>query len=453
MQTAWAANIFFTFLIGSLVMYATALRYGVVVTLFSPAFIFFSIYSLAFIFRPPFMWQGISTYEFADDASEYYNLAQILGTLGMVSFAFGLLIWYNLRIRVYSTTCNGSASPQGNLYFSKGAGWLSLIFTCAFILILSYFDIFDLDFNTTRMNYTHSLSGNGYIYLIDELASIFLLQSFATKSSQTRRIEYPMIFALILFVLVNITVSNRSLVTSIFAGFMMIYVFKLRAVGKSIRLSRILIIVLLIVILGAAIGIARGMSDYKFSNHPFALLIHFLLTFDFFETFSHSLKVFVSEKDWGVSWLEDAIFVFLPRAIFPDKPHIYGSNRLQATVFPESVGDGIFTATYPIGLYGESYANFGLVGLVLVPILLAWALCFIFDAMSRTRNKKLNFLNPLTALCLYTLLCINGLLYFRSIGWFIAHIGFIGILSILARFTVSLISEALRPRQQDRVRL
>jgi hypothetical protein len=70
---------------------------------------------------------------------------------------------------------------------------------------------------------------------------------------------------------------------------------------------------------------------------------------------------------WGLSIAEDLSLTFLPRAIFPWKPEVYGTMRLQEIAFPGMFADFGTRASFPVGLLGEGVANFGLLGVVLLP--------------------------------------------------------------------------------------
>lgn len=73
------------------------------------------------------------------------------------------------------------------------------------------------------------------------------------------------------------------------------------------------------------------------------------------------------EPLWGLSVAEDLALTFLPRSIFPWKPEVYGTMRLQEIAFPGMFEDFGTSASFPVGLLGEGVANFGLLGAALMP--------------------------------------------------------------------------------------
>jgi len=71
---------------------------------------------------------------------------------------------------------------------------------------------------------------------------------------------------------------------------------------------------------------------------------------------------------YGSTYLEDVIYSWLPRSVFPSKPQRYGIVVIQDKLAPElQDNEG---ATFPPGMLVEAYANFGYVGLFLIPALI-----------------------------------------------------------------------------------
>lgn len=90
----------------------------------------------------------------------------------------------------------------------------------------------------------------------------------------------------------------------------------------------------------------------------------------------------------GRSFAEDGVLTYLPRAIWPGKPEVFGYVRLQEQVLPGLLSDvgGTSASTYPVGLVAEGYLNFGVVGVLLLPWLLGRILRRIRDLVLRTRS-------------------------------------------------------------------
>ena len=132
---------------------------------------------------------------------------------------------------------------------------------------------------------------------------------------------------------------------------------------------------------------------------------------------------------------------FLPRALFPWKPQIYGAVRLQAEVMPGSIpADGVLSATYPIGMFGEGYANFGIPGLLLVGLLVGMILKLVFSNALRAGLVPRRPFWPLACFCLFVLVCANTLGYLRSFGWFLSSLVFHGFVYACCYFAVWVIA-------------
>src|SRR5262249_52886563 len=115
----------------------------------------------------------------------------------------------------------------------------------------------------------------------------------------------------------------------------------------------------------------------------------------------------------------------LPRALFPWKPTIYGAVRLQAQAMPESVPpDGVLASTYPISMFGEGYANFGIPGLLLVGLAVGIILKLLYSRALQAGLSPRRPFWPVACFCLFILVCANALGYLRSFGWFASMLVF-----------------------------
>jgi len=227
------------------------------------------------------------------------------------------------------------------------------------------------------------------------------------------------------YLIPNALVTNRFLVSA--ALFALLFVVALKRVrdGKTISLTTVIAVLALLAAVGAALGLVRGLSEgleyAEERRHP---LVFFLWSFDmseFYQTALHNLQ----SLDLGRSWVEDLFLQFLPRALFPWKPQIYGAIRLEAQAMPGSIpADGMMSATYPISMFGEAYANFGLPGLLLVGLASGIILKIIFYRALEAGLVSWRPFWPLGCFCLFVLGCANALGYLRSFGWFLSMLVF-----------------------------
>jgi hypothetical protein len=61
----------------------------------------------------------------------------------------------------------------------------------------------------------------------------------------------------------------------------------------------------------------------------------------------------------GRTYIEDTILTYAPRQFFPEKPEVYGVLRIQNLLIPKLYDEAGLAATFPPGIAGEAYANFG----------------------------------------------------------------------------------------------
>jgi hypothetical protein len=66
--------------------------------------------------------------------------------------------------------------------------------------------------------------------------------------------------------------------------------------------------------------------------------------------------------EWGRTFVEDVFVPFIPRVLWPNKPLVYGFLRAQNYLFEDYWYQSTDT-TYPIGILGELYLNFGMTGI------------------------------------------------------------------------------------------
>jgi hypothetical protein len=114
---------------------------------------------------------------------------------------------------------------------------------------------------------------------------------------------------------------------------------------------------------------------------------------------------------YGLSYLEDAGYTYLPRLWFPDKPIRYGIVRVQDEVAPDLAE---VNGTYPPGLVLEAFINFRWLGLVVVPMAIGLACGAIATYIKRGSAYW-------TVLGIYIFVATVG---FRSLGSTIAMVMF-----------------------------
>lgn len=98
--------------------------------------------------------------------------------------------------------------------------------------------------------------------------------------------------------------------------------------------------------------ILRGLAGYSDYNRNFSILVNDL----------------VKSKDYflGQVTFENNFYSFIPRAIFHNKPTIFGSFRISYKFFPE--GTILFQGAPSFGQFGAVFADFGHFSLIIIAI-------------------------------------------------------------------------------------
>ena len=146
----------------------------------------------------------------------------------------------------------------------------------------------------------------------------------------------------------------------------------------------------------------------------------------------------------AVSWLDNSsfkygevffhwIYIFMPRAFFPDKPVVWGKEVYQYALGLRD--EGLASTSYAFGQLTELYLPFGLIGVILGMFL--WGLLFGFI------EKKISTAKDFRSLYSVSYLCI-----FFGIFWIVRH-GVLGLIqySILLMpilFIVLIITRSFR---------
>jgi oligosaccharide repeat unit polymerase len=135
---------------------------------------------------------------------------------------------------------------------------------------------------------------------------------------------------------------------------------------KRISGYKQLIVLILVVLLGGYLGIVQKSLDpsmAKAADMPFPKNIAFRLSssYEQFETLAGVITK-GPPIEWGRTFFEDIFVTYIPRNLWPSKPTDFGFIRAQNVLFSDY---WILSrdSTYPIGILGELYYNFGHIGI------------------------------------------------------------------------------------------
>jgi hypothetical protein len=293
-----------------------------------------------------------------------------------------------------------------------------------------------LDFGANRQAYLNAIVGAGYISLFTAVG-VNLLIVGTLLTIWSGRVGGVGIVAIAQVLVLNSLITARSTVTLVIFALLFAYVMVSVRTQRKIRWDRVVAMMLAVVALGTLLGLSRLSGDpdaviaaaVTVSDNtamrtipPVVRPVVFLsLTFDMEVLFEQTLMN-APGLEYGSSWFEDIVYTYVPRALFPDKPIVYGTTRTQAEVAPEITGGVMLTGTFPIGVWGEAYLNFGYIGIFVTLFVLGAMLKYFYNKCLRlTYDPRVNWACIFFAV-LYVAQCSNSLGYVRGFGPFIASL-------------------------------
>ncbi len=423
---------------------------------FSPLPIFWFAFTIAFVVRPILDAQIQLRYPSTTYEPGNFLYAQTLATLSCYLFVWG----YSL---VKSRT-EGKPTTPPDIYVPSAAAipaqraafLLSATFQVILAALLFENNALTLNLGDNRAHYGSLQVGGGQVTLIIGLASVFLFMGLMI-SRWSNRLGRMGTAAAISYLLINILVTNRAfVVTELLICLFVYFVLQNR---KRRKVSPLMLVstLALIAVLGVGLSLARFIGAPQQEDltrpvlSPYALPVAYLaVTFDMSELFQESIKhTDKAGMEWGSSWAEDVFYTYLPRAFFPDKPIKYGVFRVQDEVVPELTPEsGLFTSSYPIGAWGESYINFGPLGVLATLFALgAWLKYLYVRSLELIYDNQVNWPSILFMI-IYAVLALNPLVYMRSIGQFLfgeIYLTFVLWGSLRLILAMSQVIEALAP--------
>ncbi|HLJ54943.1 MAG TPA: O-antigen polymerase [Chthonomonadaceae bacterium] len=422
-----------------LVSAGVARRWGFGLWLFSPLPTYLFAYLVAFGVLPTI--QAVfdyRAYEMLSVNHDVFVLAEILGALANYAFAAGYCMLSDrgaaapsaeleppaVDVRLYAARCQ------------RVAFGFCIAVECLFMASLLQVHALTLDFGANRQAYLNAIVGAGYISLFTAVG-VNLLIAGTLLAVWSGRLGKIGVVAIGQVLAVNSLITARSTVTLVIFALLFAYVMVSDRTQRKIRWDRIIAIMLAVVALGTLLGLSRLSGDpdaaiaaaVTASDNtamrtipPLVRPVVFLsLTFDMEVLFEQTLMNSPG-PEYGSSWFEDIVYTYAPRALFPDKPVVYGTTRTQAEVAPEITGGVMLTGTFPIGIWGEAYLNFGYVGVFVTMFFLGAMLKYCYNkCLQLTYDSRVNWACVFFAV-LYVAQGSNSLGYVRGFGPFLASL-------------------------------
>jgi oligosaccharide repeat unit polymerase len=343
-------------------------------------------FSMDYVVRPFLLMLSPSIFSMYSPAGVYISgllsqQALLLAILFIVSFTVSEVVAYSGQRSVRAFRVD-PALLKGPYV------WISWLFVClgpvgmaGFLVTTGWHGTFlELVTGQARGHIMERLVGIGYwsgcVYLC-LLGTILLAISFTNESLAGRRrsLARRLITAVPLATCCCVYTiwGNRSeVIVAVFARFAIWALVKQQAraahgINKRRALRRRLFVVVAVAILIAGpLGVVLKGTG---SKAPLEVLALAMSPWDAFELSTAAIENdAAAEPLHGRSYLEDIVYTYLPRAIFPWKPMRYGIVAVQDKVIPALT---FSPGTYPPGILNEAYVNFGILGCVIVPIALA----------------------------------------------------------------------------------
>ncbi len=410
--------IFLIFILGAipltLVLNRILKTNGQLVAMLSPPLMVLVAFTIIILVRPILYLTHDFSYEFTIlDRNELF-LSLLLISISNYSFTFGYLAFHPKSVQKLTSHFRVRDKSSSSLLF-----FATLSILIAYLHAASY-GILTFDLLANRETYLTSFAGAGYFSLAYTMPGLLLVWYLWVQQSD--KISLCFVAIVLGYGVINILVTNRSSLTITLYGLFLVWQLK-KQVNTQVGTLKIVLLLFLLVIVGVALGVSRGIDDSSEAVDSLLLGVIFLsASFDMHEMFWHALSNFNGIYYLGVTWGEDILWTYFPRAISTLKPILYGSSMLEFEVLgrdPRLIG----AATFPIGLYGEGYVNFGYTGVILTTFFVGCILGFLYSRLIK------NILNGPTTfnfwpLFIFLMTSANSLGYLRSFGQYLAGLLF-----------------------------
>lgn len=242
-------------------------------------------------------------------------------------------------------------------------------------------------------------STNNYILALSFIQkSAIILSFFAYLKS--KKLKY--LYATIILTFLSFSESSRRVYINVFIILLIVFLAYLKEQKIEIQKRTKIILSISFIVFFVFLNYLRSEHNFGIGyipNDKIKNTINYITTLRSIDTFfntGYTIETVPGNFDYlyGRSYLS-LIFGFVPRAIWSEKPLSYSSDIAfrQRTNYPiESVDDWYSVNQYSLspGFVGEAYANFGIVGVIIISYLFG-VFTKYFDSLNY--NKSI-FANP-----------------------------------------------------------
>ncbi len=348
-------------------MFLWWLRHGSL-DLFEPIWLFTTLYAFTYLYRPGMIL--FSSDDFVTFAG-YFTYQEPVILTAFLASVFGLLTFHLGYCSRLSTIVASWLPTLGDERLNTTRlRFVSIVGLAIGTFVLFQATPLELDGGSFLFNrdvrqaiFTEWTGKGWYMFVIPHMP-IFALSYCYSISMTERPLFLKRLGCVAAVAIAGLSVSvlgGRIQLASLVLGLVWLYHMKTGRIGLPLQ-----------IVLGvaaawgsAALGVILAL-DANLSFSPYDLLRRLSQSFDGFEflviAFQQAPQMYL-----GRTYVEDLLITFLPRALFPSKPVVYGTLSLQEDFLPGIFEDASFNATFPPGLLAEGFANFGPAGILVAP--------------------------------------------------------------------------------------
>jgi|GEM_PF-3319396 len=373
--------------------------------------LFLFLYFMAFFVKPILILidEDFVVLKHLYSGGKYFDLSLLAAIIGLLAFYSGYYSFKRERTKGYFN--------KGNIYKSSRA--IVVVFMCIIggiggYLCLVYSSGGLTNFITSAFIGRGELFvGKGYILII----SFFCWLAVATCISYIyhkggifyKSLLFYMMFFTIL--LIQSSYASRTALLSIILIPIIYFHFRYR----KIRLKKSLISIIILFTLLTTYDVYRqteiGISKYGGGTLKDIIKTSIGSSFAEIDGFSIILEQIPLQRDffYGQVELEALIYPLIPRAIFPSKKIIWGTNLIQEVYIPNYQ----FT-TYSVSILGPGYADFGWFGIIMNMFLLGFISKYLFQKFKQDPDNDGNLFLYIFFICNIVNIVRDGITVFLS---------------------------------------
>lgn len=336
-----------------------------------------------------------------------FQFSLLMNTVFIISSSFSLLLWYKASAFISFSTLFPYALYAPN---AKNTNLLAVVFLViffiSFILLATHsFGLFNWIINP-RTGYQLHRSGAGHWYAVavSSLSASFVLFLFSYRSLN------KVVFVFIIFLFLVYLMGSKGFFVNLFSSFcIFLWLNHRRYIKRFVYLFAPIIAGTLIYNLSLAYaGNVNYLSVLSYFDYYYNSAIYYNAYFN------GKIDLFLGEVFLSNFWS------YVPRALYPEKPFVYGVTLVNEFFYP---GHAALGHTPAFGGAVKQFADFGVAGVILAGLLNSQALfmAFLSRAFFKTLHREQNSKLTAGGIIIFAVMFDPGYgVYFTGITYVIA---------------------------------